>query len=261
MALVSSDARERFGGFGRWRLKAALVFLPFPLQGNLSLFPLNGVYWSLFFEFIVNIFYATLKPLLTDFTLGSIIVISGILITILTYRHGSLDAGFLWTVAGLGIGLLRATFGIFTGLLLHRHSSFFSRFTKCNSSWIIFLIVGMSFALPKAEYANWLIDIVCVFVMFPLCVIMGSRVCTDRSASVLLALGSSSYPVYVLHVPLARIVYLSCHSLWHNNSVYRSFSGILFVIALVASSAAIEQRYDIPVRRRLLGMLLLPARD
>ena len=55
-----------------------LFFLPFPMAGNDNLFPLNGAYWSLFFELFANMLYAMFRRLLTDTVLIVIVILSGL---------------------------------------------------------------------------------------------------------------------------------------------------------------------------------------
>ena len=42
---------------------ATAFFLPYKIGGNSDLFPINGPYWSLFFELVVNAIYAAARPL------------------------------------------------------------------------------------------------------------------------------------------------------------------------------------------------------
>jgi len=64
----------------------------------------------------------------------------------------------------------------------------------------------------------------------------------------LILLGTASYPIYVMHKPLASLVVYFMPSLV---GPYAPFSGLVFLAALVAMSVVLEKYYDIPIRRWL----------
>lgn len=97
------------------------LFLPFMMEGSASLFPINGPYWSLFFELISNFIYGIIRPLLNNFILHTVVIIFGLIVAATSYLNGNLDIGFNWGYMSLAAGFSRSIFGIFMGLLLHRH--------------------------------------------------------------------------------------------------------------------------------------------
>jgi peptidoglycan/LPS O-acetylase OafA/YrhL len=224
-----------------------LLFLPYYIPGIVYLFPVNQVYWSLFFELATNAMYAFARPRLTNFWLVTIVLLSGLGVVALAVIHGNLNAGHKWMLPHIGAALLRSVFGIFLGLLLYRLHADFAKFFEKVSPWWIFALAGLILASPSAGRADAVIDIICVGLLFPLCVLVGSRSSTTAFEGGLLVLGSARYPIYVLHLPAAKTLFF----LWPGLEAYAPLSGIVFVAALIAISVFIEKIYDVPLRRRL----------
>lgn len=232
---------------------ATLCFLPFPLKGVDMLFPVNRAYWSLFFELITNALYAGTRRYLTSRVLGIIIALSGLGATAVAYVSGTFDTGYCWSWLHLAGGFLRAVSGFSFGLLLNRHLGLLSRWTAGITPWIIFPVTGVILCSPSAGNLDWLIDAASVYVLFPLCVLIGANRSRTLGVNFLLILGSASYPIYVLHIPLAKVV----SRLWPNETYhYMPYSGIIFILVLVALSLVLEKNFDIPVRRKLTDWLL-----
>ncbi|MBI3230257.1 MAG: acyltransferase, partial [Burkholderiales bacterium] len=61
-------------------------------------------------------------------------------------------------------------------------------------------------------------------------------------------LGSASYPMYVLHLPLAQMAHFVARN---RVEQFAPLSGILLVIFLLWISLLVEKEYDIPLRRWL----------
>jgi peptidoglycan/LPS O-acetylase OafA/YrhL len=229
-----------------------LLFLPYHIAGNTDLFPLNGAYWSLFFELVANASYAFARPRLNTFGLLAIIGVSGLGIVVLAFVHGDLDAGFKWTLPHIGAGFLRSIFGIFVGVFLYRnHGRLLKRFEKI-SPWLAFAIVGIILASPSTGSFDAVIDIMSVCFIFPVCVLVASRNADTALEAPLLMLGSASYPIYVLHAAVAKIILYA----WPGLGAYAPLSGIVFVAILIGASIWLEKNYDIPLRRRLTNTLV-----
>jgi peptidoglycan/LPS O-acetylase OafA/YrhL len=148
---------------------------------------------------------------------------------------------------------LRSIFGIFLGIFLYRNHDRFHKFFEIVSPWYAFPVVGLILSSGDAGNLNAVIDIICVCIIFPTCVVVASRNVMTRYEGILLMLGSASYPVYVLHGPISKIPLYY----WSNGiNRYAPLSGIVFVVILIALSVLIEKFYDIPVRRRLSQLFL-----
>lgn len=230
------------------------LFLPSHLTGNVYLFPINAIYWSLFFELISNFIYAAIRPLLNNIVLAVIILVSALLIFVTSYRHGSLDTGYLWDNESLVTGFSRSIFGIFVGLMLYRYQEKFKhQLRKSLVAWLAFLVIAVILASPSVAQYNWAVDAFIVVVIFPVALLCASQGNISRVQKLLLLLGSASYPIYVLHTPVSIIF----------SSLFKSYigalaplSGIVLVIILIALSVWVEKIYDIPLRRWMSNRIL-----
>lgn len=229
------------------------LFLPSHLSGSSLLFPINSPYWSLFFELVSNVIYAAIRPFLNNFTLTVIVFTFGLIIAGVSYQHGNMDSGNVWGYESFIAGFSRSVFGIFFGLLLHRYHVFFERrLGKFISPWFVFVVIAIILSSPQTERYNWIIDVMSLAVVFPLCVLFASQRKSTRLESMLLMLGSASYPIYVLHIPVAVLLYRV-----QNDAVetFAPVSGIALVVILIALSVLVEKYYDIPIRRWISNSL------
>ena len=231
---------------------SAALFIPIQLSVSstlflpsvaIGLFPMNIPYWSLFFELIVNAAYALLRPLLTSKALIFIVSVSAIILTVLSYRYGNLSSGWFWGYESIITGLARATFGIFSGLLLHRHHANLLRFVNI-SPLVAYVLVAIVLTSPSLGGLDWLIDSLAVMVVFPLAVIIASQSDKSKLAGVFTILGAASYPMYVLHQPLGSLFYFKGLA-----GQYAPISGIVFVVLMIGISVLVDKFYDTPVRK------------
>lgn len=230
-------------------LTLTIVMLPSRIPGSPSLFPLNGPYWSLFFEVIINIIYALIRPILSTRNLLAIIVFFGLLLSGAAWLRGDLDVGHTWGIGSFAAGFSRAGFGFFLGILIFRKIDILSRkFKALNFPWLAAICTIGILGSPSLDRLNPLIDMISVILIFPAAVIILSQGNSSKASRFLVILGSASYPIYVLHQPLGFIFsnHLNSHL-----EIPAPFSGIIFVVALIATSLALEKTYDIPVRKWL----------
>ncbi len=225
------------------------LFLPSHLAGDNGLFPINGVYWSLFFELVVNFLYAAIRPILNNYVLISIVLVAGFLLAQSSYLNGNLNTGFYWEKASLIAGFARSIFGIFLGLLLFRHHSRFKRFLdRPYVAWIAVFVIALVLASPSVHGLNWLIDLISVVIIFPMAVLAASHGKSMKLQGLLVMLGSASYPIYVLHIPIGGIL---AYPIKGAVQTFAPISGVILVLILFALSLWLEKYYDIPLRKRI----------
>jgi peptidoglycan/LPS O-acetylase OafA/YrhL len=97
----------------------AIVFLPFHMIGYPELFPINYVFWSLFYELLVNGMYSAIRPRLSPWITVGILLIASVALVYAARQHGSLDLGSAWGIMQFVGGGARAVFGIFLGVVLY----------------------------------------------------------------------------------------------------------------------------------------------
>ncbi|WP_332854340.1 acyltransferase family protein [Duganella sp. S19_KUP01_CR8] len=225
---------------------ATALFLPLRLADNPGLFPLNGPYWSLFFEVLVNWLYALIRPVLSSRVLSAVVLAAFLLLAGEAAWRGSFDLGFSWSAESWVVGSARSVFGIFAGLWLHRHGAALAARWRV-SPWLALGAVALMLGAPDLGGLNGVVDLLALALVFPACVLVAARGQGGRGATVLAMLGAASYPMYVLHQPLAQVL---SHPLAH---LPKPFGGLVFLALLLGVSAFIELRVDTPVRRWLSG--------
>ncbi|CAE6901480.1 acyltransferase family protein [Paraburkholderia domus] len=227
--------------------------IPFKLSSG-DLFQLNVPYWSLFYEIVINLVYALLLPVLTRRTLGAILVALAALISYISVTHHQLNLGFTWGTESVITGLCRAAFGIFFGVLLFRERGKFARFV--NAAWMPWLALVVSVALlasPSFGAADGFFDIFAVVVVFPCTVMVLSQWRGDSFRKTFVLLGAASYPIYVLHYPLAEILRGSASTFI---SSHAPASGVIFVLFIFVAAIAVDKFYDRPIRAKLSARFL-----
>ena len=233
-----------------------IVFVPFKMQGSTALFPLNGPYWSLFCELCVNFIYVAIRPVLSRRTLLCIVFGSAAFMAYSSSIYGTMDVGgnrgWVWFFGGLS----RAGFGMFLGVLIYQDRIALTKHLKIRGGVLLpFAFVVLVLLSPSSINGwEWLVDMLIILFIFPVCILSASfAIPTKGWMKTCLILGSVSYPMYVLHKPVAQIFYAIVPKLVVTSA---PISGGLLVILLVVLSLFLERSYDIPTRAWLKSKLL-----
>ena len=251
-------------------LLCTMLFIPavpglgYEIRGNGEMFPLNGPYWSLFFEYIGNILYALFIRRLSTKALGTLVVVLGIALTwfatcnISTY--GSIGVG--WTLDSVNFlgGSLRMLFPFTMGMFL---SSIFQPVKVRGAFWICSAVLLALFSVPfigasEPVCMNGVYESFCIIIVFPILVWLGaSGATTDKiSTNICKFLGDISFPLYVVHYPFMYLFYA-----WLIKSKLYTF-GETWAISLsvmawnVLLAYACQKLYDEPTRKYLAKRFL-----
>ena len=100
-------------------------------------------------------------------------------------------------------------------------------------------------------------DLLCIAVAFPVAILVGSRIEPALTPRFSALLGYLSYPVYVLHTPIALIV----AGIWKvsaasDPTAAMPLSGGMMVVAVLLGSYGLTRWYDVPLRAWLTTRLL-----
>jgi len=192
-------------GFG----KAALLFLasafliPYPVMSErfFNLFNLNAPAWSLFWEYIANLFYILILFRLSRTLLQTLTLIAAVIICFVAFKSTNLMGG--WGGPTFWDGGARVLYSFLAGMLVYR------------SNWIIknrlgFLGVSvlllLAFLVPFIDKYNWLTEPLIVLIYFPVLVALGAGAALKSGLEKICKFsGDISYPLYMTHYPFIWI--------------------------------------------------------
>ncbi len=233
------------------------------VRGNGEMYPLNGPSWSLFFEYIGNILYALFIRRMSTKWLTVLVVLSGIglgsfaIFNLSGYGH----LGVGWSLADFNFigGMLRLLFSFSIGLLMSR--VFKPIKIKC-AFWICTITLIVLLSIPhvggaEAVWKNGIYDTICVLFIFPLIVYIGaSGKTTDKHSSrICNFLGTTSYPLYMIHYPF---MYLFYAWLWSESLTFTQTWPValgLFIVNIILAYVFLKL-YDEPVRKWLTAKFI-----
>ncbi|RZM19178.1 MAG: acyltransferase [Pedobacter sp.] len=173
-----------------------IFLIPFPVieERSFNLFGFNAPAWSLFWEYVANIFYAFILYRLSRKILVVLTIISAMALCYVSYRSGNILGG--WGKDSFLDGAARVSFSFLAGLLIYR----------CN--WIIknrlgfaglSVLLVLAFIMPYSEW-NWITELLVVIIYFPLLVSLGAGSQLSQGLRKLCVFsGKISYPLYMTH--------------------------------------------------------------
>jgi len=227
----------------------SLFLIPFPVMEDraFNLFAFNAPSWSLFWEYVANVFYAFVLYKVGRRSLAALTILAAAGICIVSYRAGNLLGG--WSKDTFFDGGARVGYSFLAGLFLYR------------SNWIIknrlqfiglSILLSLAFIMPASKW-NWLTETLVVLFYFPLLVSLGAGSgLSPQWKTVCRFSGSISYPLYMTHYA----------AIWGFGNYYTNekppaselpFIIIPGIIFLVVIAYFVMVFYDIPVRRYLAG--------
>lgn len=204
-------------------------------------FPLVGPAWSLFYEIAVNAAYALALPWLTRRILWVVVAVAGVLLAVAAYRAGTVEL----LHHDLGTGAARTIFSFGLGVLAFRHMVAVIAALGNIPRLVSYALVLLAFSVPRLSGGNWAVDLFSIAVVSPLAFVIAMQPATRAAGTVESWLGDLSYPIYVLHMPVA--LYTGVGLGWAVSGA--PLSAIACVATLVASYVALF--YDRQARSSL----------
>jgi len=219
-------------------------------------FPFNFPTWSLLFEVVINLGYALVSPRLTNRVLTLLMGASFVSLTCIGYTFGTLDQG---THRHQYIGAsARVTFGFCVGVSQSR--SWLARSSKISLHpmlLFILLLLPLVVKLGGSTLA-WLHELAIVSIYMPILLWLGANSSSSETwLSASKVLGTLSYPIYVVHVPIWNALRASYG--WQGNEIlhkYEPWSGFMLVIVLCIIAWYVDKFVDRPARQLLSKALL-----
>ncbi|HTE01816.1 MAG TPA: acyltransferase [Mucilaginibacter sp.] len=225
----------------------SVLLIPLPVISDRAFnqFSFNAPAWSLFWEYVANIFYAFILHRLTRRWLIVLTLVAGLVLCIVCYLAGNLMGG--WGKGNFWDGGARIFYSFLAGLLIYR------------SNWIIknklgfvgiAVLLALAFVMPFSKW-NWITEPLVVLIYFPLLIALGAGAVLSPGLKRLCVFsGKISYPLYMTHYA----------AIWMFGNYYASHkpaSGqltliiIAGMITLVGVAWLVMVLYDIPVRKYL----------
>jgi peptidoglycan/LPS O-acetylase OafA/YrhL len=226
---------------------SSVLLIPYPAMPEryFNLFSFNAPAWSLFWEYVANIFYAFILCRISRRWLLLLALLSAVPVCIVCYRAGNLMGG--WGGDNFWDGCVRICFSFMAGLLVYR------------SNWIIksrlgFIGIGillfLAFIMPYSKW-NWLTETFVVLFYFPLLVALGAGAkLTPAFKKLCVFSGKISYPLYMTHYAFIWMFsnYYNSHKPGAGQLTLIIITGL---IVLVGFAYLVMVIYDIPLRRYL----------
>jgi peptidoglycan/LPS O-acetylase OafA/YrhL len=222
-----------------WRSIGHFLLVP-DLRAREGIFPLNGVFWSLFFELAINLVHGVTVRRLTIFRLSVFVVPIAIWWAFTAHKAGSWGWGGGWNGPSFWGGFLRVAWAYGAGMLLHRVTAHRWRapaIVPVVLTALIMLVPNFGLLMPRLAIS--------LFVLCPLIVALAAAAELPPAArGAAKWLGAISYPLYATHHPLLlMIVY---------GFAPAGITGMTAaVVAVVLFATIAEYAYDAPLRKRL----------
>lgn len=240
------------------------------IRGNGEMFPLNGPNWSMFFEYIGSLMYATFLHRFSKTALRAFILIAGACLASLALLNasGAFHIGLGWSfgtdgtwgILGFVGGFFRMTFSFAIGLYMSRD---FKPLKIKGAFWICTAIIVVMLAVPyvtldgEVSILNACYDLLCTLLIFPFVVYLGASGFTSDATSGRICefLGNISYPVYVIHYPA---MYLFYSYVWKNGFAFNQVWYLcpIILVGIILFAWLSMRFYDTPVRRKLTARFL-----
>jgi peptidoglycan/LPS O-acetylase OafA/YrhL len=224
-----------------------LIPLPIMKERAFNLFSFNAPAWSLFWEYVANIFYAIVLYRISRHYLSVLIVLAAAALCLVSYRAGNLLGG--WSGPTFWDGCARIAYSFLSGLFIYR-----ANWILKNSLGFIGLAVLLilAFLMPYTKW-NWLAELLIVLLYFPALIAAGAGATLSPGLKKWCVFsGKLSYPLYMTHYAVMWI-FGSYFVRYKPDALHLSLIVVTGIIFLGAFAYLVLLLYDEPIRRYLAG--------
>ena len=222
-----------------------------PAVGQSQLYPFNGVMWTIFFEFVVNLVWAAFwRPLQSTRLLLWVIILSGVGLALSVWWWQTMWLGGSWNnMAG---GIFRVSYSFFLGVLLYRLRA--SRGLPKLPPLLFLAAVPALLFLPMSLP----IKLAVVLFVLPWLVLLGAQVQpTGALTYVCDKLGAGSYAMYCVHRRLYMLSYgAGLQVLNIDLQLFAPWVGFAFMAGLVVLCWLLETRFHAWAKGRMESIML-----
>jgi peptidoglycan/LPS O-acetylase OafA/YrhL len=226
---------------------SSILLIPYPIieERSFNLFGLNAPSWSLFWEYVANIFYAFILYRVRRNLLIALTILAGVTLCYVSYRAGNILGG--WGGDSFWDGGARIAYSFMAGMLVYR-----SKWIIKNSLGFVGLsiLLALAFIMPYSEW-NWVTELVVVMVYFPLLVSLGTGSSLSQGIKKLCVFsGKISYPLYMTHYAVIWM-FLNYYTAYQPGTPQLTIIIISGTILLLLFAYLAMVIFDIPVRTYL----------
>ncbi|TCD28170.1 acyltransferase [Pedobacter psychrodurus] len=194
-------------GFGKTLLMflASAFLIPYPVMPEryTNLFCLNAPAWSLFWEYVANIFYILVLYKLNKKMLAALVFTGAACICYVAWKVPNANLSGGWGGQNFWDGGVRVLYSFSAGMLVYR----FNWIIKNKLGFLgVSLLLLVAFLFPYADAYNWITEPIIVLFYFPLLVALGAGAVVSEPLKKLRTLsGEISYPLYMTHYPFVWV--------------------------------------------------------
>lgn len=225
------------------QVASAFVLVPAGLFYGLQAYPTNNPIWSLFFECVANLVYAMIPRRSLAF-LGLLLAASAVALALISYDYQGLEFVGFNDWKGFAFGFVRVGYPFLAGVLIFRLQLHQGLPSIPAAVVVAILIITLSIDVRPM----WAHNAALTLLVFPLIVVIGANSQPGPLRGLLAWLGNISYPLYLIHHPLLRMV-KNIHALAVLTRHHPAGMIVASVAASCALSALIFHAYDKKIRR------------
>ena len=225
----------------------SMLLIPLPIMEEraFNLFGLNAPSWSLFWEYVANIFYALVLCRLHRRLLLALTLMAAVGICMVSYRAGNLLGG--WAGNNFWDGGVRVAYSFLAGMIIYR----FDWIIRNRVGFIgLAILLSLAFVMPVFRW-NWMAESLVVLFYFPLLVSLGAGSFLSPALKKACEFsGRMSYPLYMTHY---GFIWIFGHYFTTQKPAAGELSWVIIlgVILLVGFAYIVMRWFDEPVRRWL----------
>jgi peptidoglycan/LPS O-acetylase OafA/YrhL len=243
-----SNLFEVYTGKNLMMFITSCLMIPYPLvhERYFNLFHLNPPTWSLFWEYVANIFYAFVLIKIRNKLLWFLTAIAAVALCYEAAKSGNLGVG--WGGKNISGGGIRVAFSFLAGILVYRSNWIVKSPLGFAATGIMLLAV---FMIPFSDKTNPFIDPLIVILFFPLLIALGAGAKLRKTSERICKFsGEISYPLYMVHYPFIWLYmsYVESKKPTMNEMIFVMTIGVVLLIGL----AFVVLKYiDVPIRKYL----------
>lgn len=239
---------------------AVAAALAIPHFGGADLWPVNPPTWSLFFELLFSIAFATVLIRLRAAALLAATLGFAIALIVAAVIYGGLEAGN--DSATFWAGFARAGFPFLLGVAMQR---LLPRAAALSNPLLLIglcvLLITSFSMVTTTRTMSMTYDLVCVLLAYPIILFAAAHIAPEGATGrVCRVLGDLSYPLYIIHFPLLWLFSAGSKMAFGVEAIGPLLGGVIFVVVIACSWVALVA-FDAPVRRWLSTLIAPRRRD